>query len=278
VQKARQKGFTLIELSIVLVIIGLIVGGVLVGQDLIRAAEVRATISQIEKYNTAVNTFRVKYDALPGDMTQAAATPFGFYVGKFCQGQYDGARDGNGIIAGGPGQPVPYAENDGETLIFWEDLSRAQLIDSTLYNDVLFHIECSGWSELSSTPTDSFYIGNVLPAAKLGNGNFIYVYNANGSNWFGVSVVSGTSGSALVSAPGMTVQQARSIDEKVDDGLPTAGNVTAIYLNNSVSATVNAPNATISSSTTCYDTTSNHYSVSQNGGAGVNCALSFRFQ
>ena len=51
---ARQ-GFTLIELSIVLVVIGLVVGGVLVGQDLIRAAGVRATISQtvIEDSNPA---------------------------------------------------------------------------------------------------------------------------------------------------------------------------------------------------------------------------------
>jgi prepilin-type N-terminal cleavage/methylation domain-containing protein len=49
---ALTAGFTLIELSIVLVIIGLIVGGVLVGQDLVKAAGVRATISQIEKFNT----------------------------------------------------------------------------------------------------------------------------------------------------------------------------------------------------------------------------------
>lgn len=48
-QMKNQSGFTLIELSIVLVIIGLIVGGVLVGRDLIKAAEVRAQVSQIEK-------------------------------------------------------------------------------------------------------------------------------------------------------------------------------------------------------------------------------------
>jgi len=48
-KRKSLKGFTLIELSIVLVIIGLIVGGVLVGHDLIRAAGVRATISQVEK-------------------------------------------------------------------------------------------------------------------------------------------------------------------------------------------------------------------------------------
>ena len=51
-------------MSIVLVIIGLIVGGILVGQSLIAAAAVRAQISQIEKYNTAVNTFRDKYGGL----------------------------------------------------------------------------------------------------------------------------------------------------------------------------------------------------------------------
>src|SRR3984885_348580 len=76
--KEKEKGFTLIELSIVLVIIGLIVGGVLVGQDLIRAAQVRATVTQIEKYNSAVNTFRGKYGALPGDLNAGTAATFGF--------------------------------------------------------------------------------------------------------------------------------------------------------------------------------------------------------
>jgi prepilin-type N-terminal cleavage/methylation domain-containing protein len=73
-----RSGFTLIEMSIVLVVIGLLVGGVLVGQDLIRAAYVRAQISQIEKFNTAVNTFYGKYQALPGDMNATTATNYGF--------------------------------------------------------------------------------------------------------------------------------------------------------------------------------------------------------
>jgi hypothetical protein len=57
----------------VLVIIGLIVGGVLVGRDLIQAAAVRATITQIEKFNTATNTFYTKYNGLPGDLALSCA-------------------------------------------------------------------------------------------------------------------------------------------------------------------------------------------------------------
>ena len=62
-----------------LVIIGLIVGGVLVGQDLIRAAETRAQITQFEKYQSAVNTFRGKFNAIPGDMNVATAQPVRVY-------------------------------------------------------------------------------------------------------------------------------------------------------------------------------------------------------
>jgi prepilin-type N-terminal cleavage/methylation domain-containing protein len=66
-----RHGFTLIELSIVLVILGLLVSGVLLGQDLIRAAELRSVPTDFQKYQTAVNIFRDKYRALPGDMRNA---------------------------------------------------------------------------------------------------------------------------------------------------------------------------------------------------------------
>lgn len=70
------KGFTLIELSIVLVIIGLVIGGVLVGKDLINSSGNRAFVSQLETYNAVVNTFKNKYNCLPGDC--ASATAYGF--------------------------------------------------------------------------------------------------------------------------------------------------------------------------------------------------------
>jgi len=84
----RQLAFTLIELSIVLVIIGLVIGGVLVGQDLIGSAKNRAYVSQLVSYNSAVNTFKIKYNCLPGDC--ANATDYGF----------TGNGDGNGMVSG----------------------------------------------------------------------------------------------------------------------------------------------------------------------------------
>ena len=85
------SAFTLIELSIALTFIGLIVGGVLVGQDLIKAAQIRAQVTQFEKWNQAVNTFRGKYNCLPGDCPNAT-TFFPTLSGSYTNG------DGNGLL------------------------------------------------------------------------------------------------------------------------------------------------------------------------------------
>jgi len=67
----QQSGFTLIEISIVLVIIGLILGGALKGQELIKSAKVRSTINQLDGVKAAYYAFQDRYRALPGDYAQA---------------------------------------------------------------------------------------------------------------------------------------------------------------------------------------------------------------
>ena len=300
-KSSRAVGFTLIELSIVLVIIGLIVGGVLVGQDLIRAAEVRATVSQIEKYNTAVNTFRGKYNALPGDMNNATALQFGFTQ----RGQYTGQGDGNGVIEGSIANAANNyygnAETAGETLMFWVDLTTANGLNLAL-------IDGNFSSANPTTPSASDITGTgialYLPPAKLGRGNYIYVYsggfvqnlgpgNSDDTNYFGISAVTklvGGANGSLVSSPTLPVNQAYSIDKKTDDGLPQSGRVTAVYLNSGTywaapGSTYNPPYTTpvTGSPTTCYDNGGvngvvQSYSLGQNSGSGPNCAVSFRFQ
>jgi hypothetical protein len=67
-------------MTIVLVIIGLIVGGVLVGQNPIASATMRAHVTQIEKFNHGANAFFEKYGYLPGDIPAGPAGQFGFAV------------------------------------------------------------------------------------------------------------------------------------------------------------------------------------------------------
>jgi prepilin-type N-terminal cleavage/methylation domain-containing protein len=64
-----QAGFTLVELAIVMIIIGLLIAGVLKGQALIQNAQVTATVAQTKAIEATTTTFRDTYNALPGDIT-----------------------------------------------------------------------------------------------------------------------------------------------------------------------------------------------------------------
>jgi hypothetical protein len=127
----------------VLVIIGLIVGGVLVGQSLISAAEVRAQITQIEKYNAAVNTFRSKFNAIPGDMRPEIVTLFGFVQGSACDGRAPGFRNGDGVL---DGYFTPQVIQRDENILFWMDLSNSAagpLIEGSYPNSSMSVPDCS---------------------------------------------------------------------------------------------------------------------------------------
>jgi len=280
-REAGEEGFTLIELSIVLVIIGLIVGGVLVGQDLIRAAEVRATISQIEKYNTAVNTFRGKYNAIPGDMPASTATAFGFAA----RGSNAGQGDGNGVLEGWSGSANNGFLQGGENLSFWVDLSVGNTTTPLNINLIDGSFTAYTAPSVAVPSIASTAIANYFPPAKLGRGNSIYVYSTNGVNYYGIGNIGSTTSGVPTTTASMTAVQAYQIDKKVDDGFPVSGNVTATWDNGTLAENAAAPavNVAVSdTSTSCYNTSSGAtpgaYSVGLNNGAGANCAMSFRFQ
>jgi prepilin-type N-terminal cleavage/methylation domain-containing protein len=311
-----KSGFTLIELSIVLVIIGLIVGGILVGRDLISAAQVRAQISQIEKYQAAVNTFRARYDYLPGDIPEPYATQIGLVSRGMCPA---GTGDGNGVIQGELtgndygtcGGASGFVVGAGETAVFWRDLTTPgiNLIEGSYPLNSPDSNPNGGNADVTGAD-----IGLYLPAAKIGRNNYVYVwsggwqefksynggYMTNGTsnqiNYFAVTnvndITAGDNGQAY-SNPGLTVAEAYNIDQKIDDGLPQSGRVMA--MDTIGSHVVNlwygqkdpvtfgpTTAATAGSATTCYDNNNTvgpqQYSMRYNGGSGVNCGLSFQFQ
>lgn len=156
----------------------------------------------------------------------------------------------------------------------WVDLSHAGLIDQTFTQVIDAQFE----------PPFTTNMNVFFPAAKLA-GNDFSIYSNQGLNWFALTNPSTEdvwpldAVGHLYSTPGLTVGAGYAIDQKMDDGLPTSGNVQAQWPGapDGVQPFMGQAPAAPSSST-CYDTTSNHYSMSQNGGAGVSCGLSFRFQ
>lgn len=267
VNKSSQ-GFTLLELSIVLVIIGLLVGGVLVGQDLIKAASLRATVSQYEKYGASLNTFRLKFGGVPGDLLGGGAYGLDeFATPDIGMGDGDGYIQGDGDAATGPAF--------GETLMFWRHLSQANLIEGAYGSPGGVNAIDLDSGEVTGPVTTAAQVAGNFPAAKLGNGNYFIVYSEDASNYFQILGVTGITGTALTSAPQITPREAYDIDSKVDNGVPNSGRVTAMD-----GAAVNTPPSTGGSGAgdcvTVTDETGT-YNLGTAGGDRRNCSLRLRF-
>jgi prepilin-type N-terminal cleavage/methylation domain-containing protein len=113
----RQSGFTLIEIAIVLVIIGLLLGGILKGQELITQGRIRNVANDFQSMTAAINLYQDRYRALPGDDAGAAAR-------WTATGNTTTSGNGNGQIAG----DYNSATMGDESRLFWHHLRLAGLV------------------------------------------------------------------------------------------------------------------------------------------------------
>ena len=181
----KQKGFTLIEIAIVLVIIGLLLGGVLKGQELINTARVRALNNSIDGITAAWFSFQDRYRGFPGDYSQAAVNLPGVATAAV-------ANAGNGLV-----------DTDEERAFVWTHLQAAGYITGSF--DGVDVAEDEYRCDLTSCPDNGFGAGM----------NLSYTTQSKGAP--------AADAHELITGGGIPVEVLAELDRKVDDGRPETG-------------------------------------------------------
>lgn len=278
-ETALASAFTLIEVSVVLLVIALLVGGILVGRDLVRAAEIRQAVGQVEKFDAAVNAFRTKYNCLPGDCANAAE--FGF--------DPTSSGNGDGVIGQSYDGPCDSSNADSCPLVivheyidFWYHLGSAGLIGFPAkpmaqlnYGSLNDLLAGKHTPPIMLTPSS----GGALPAP--GNG---WAITANMWLLSNQQFMPGHNFLMATTAAAFYQEMARhrpatteAIDTKLDDGLPLSGKARAWSLMTDMSYATAPPSVPGSARCLTSATTPPSYNVLYVGNATSGlCALAIK--
>ncbi|MBL8638568.1 MAG: prepilin-type N-terminal cleavage/methylation domain-containing protein [Alphaproteobacteria bacterium] len=225
--RPSEKGFTLVELAIVMIIIGLLIGGILKGQELINNSRVTATVSQAKAVEAGISSFRDKYAGFPGDLLAPVTRIAG--CGTLCATAGNANGQITGATAGDPGAANGAANEQSASFV---QLGAAGMIGGVIPNTVVADINRPGvsnpvipiggaWQLAYSNGNGTF---NVSGAATLETGHYI------------VSLIAPGTAAALANIP-FTAAQAENIDRKLDDGNAITGTTRALGTAGAVGAT-----------------------------------------
>jgi prepilin-type N-terminal cleavage/methylation domain-containing protein len=209
-----QSAFTLVELAIAIVIISLLLAGVMQGSELIKQAQVRSFTKLAQTFQSANNTFKMKYNFLPGDLPNATT----FFDTTTCNNMTysnvpcnsNQSNAGNGLIDG------TWNTDSSDQMRYWVHLSLSKIltvnpVGTSDYSYNRFDIgKNRTWSVVGTggfLANMALNYGPSTATVAFTNINYFAFFNHNGP-WDG----------SIISAP-----DAASVDEKLDDGKPLTG-------------------------------------------------------
>ncbi len=211
-RSSKRSAFTLIELSIVLIIIGLLVAGVTGGASLIKSAKLRSLMSEVIGYNVAVNSFNAIYDRMPGD--------YGTAIGNSEAGNQNGRIEfvnGDGITP-----------DEAEGVNAW-----IQLINSGTIDEILTGYAANDHDVVAAATFDAGVIGTDYPRSKFDGVGYLFDFvgtrNVLVATATPTALTAHTIGTAQVinTTEIFTPVDSLSIDTKLDDANASGGTVRA---------------------------------------------------
>lgn len=223
--RRNESGFTLVELAIVMIIIGLLIGGILKGQELITNARVSSTVAQVKAIESGISGFRDKYAGIPGDIA-APNTRLPGCTGALCilanattnaDGQVSVGAAGTTTL--NPGLAIA---GDSESAASFVQLAAAGFIGGVSSSAAALGNGVSN----PTTPLGGIWVlGSTTGTA--GGGLVGPTTNAATVLQSGAYVVLTASTTTAAGVGPITPVQAANIDRKLDDGTPNTGIVRA---------------------------------------------------
>jgi prepilin-type N-terminal cleavage/methylation domain-containing protein len=208
-----QNGFTLVEISIVMIIIGLLIGGTFAGKKLIESARVMKTISLLKSVETATITFQSTYGRPPGDFAFPSQR-----LRNCTDLPCSRAGNGNRIIGTMGAIVTPLNPTNTENYAFWHHLTAANLLDKGLANTTNYSFG-AGQPSLPLASGTGLRAGDTRSPA-------LNICTAGNKLKGSVIALAYTTGLGLSSFPPIypfSCNHMRKIDTKLDDGMPWTG-------------------------------------------------------